>query len=94
MSSQASLTRAQSEAANECAGQTTTSFETDVGMDEGSMIAGAGRMARTFLLRAFGLSRHEAAEVAAARLIHQQGRMPEPQRVLAVAVGGGMRVSG
>jgi hypothetical protein len=51
-------------------------------------------MARTFLLRALGLSRHEAAEVAAARLIHQQVRMPDPQRVLAVAVGGGMRVSG
>jgi hypothetical protein len=58
------------------------------------MIAGAGRMAGTFLFHCFGLSVHEAAEVAGARLIHQQVGVPDPHRAFAVALCGGMRVSG
>jgi hypothetical protein len=58
------------------------------------MIVGAGRMAGTFLFRAFELSCHEAGEVAAARLIRQQVGVPDPHRDFAVAGCGGMRVSG
>jgi hypothetical protein len=51
----ASLTHAQLDAANEFARETVTSFETDNVLDAGTAIAGAARMAGTFLFRSFRL---------------------------------------
>jgi hypothetical protein len=50
-----SLTRAQIDAANEFARETAASFETDDAIAAGAAIAGAARMAGTFLFRSFSL---------------------------------------
>jgi hypothetical protein len=51
----ASLTHSQIDAANEFARETAASFETDNAIDAGTAIAGAARMAGTFLFRSFPL---------------------------------------